>query len=287
MSHRTYFDMTGADRSDLPGQIAAQRDRVRTRLAAVRRVVAVMSGKGGVGKSYVTALLAQAAAARFSARVGVLDADLRSPTAARLLAAHGPLRVTAAGVEPALGLRGVRVMSTEFLLDEGTPLGWREPEHEAFVWRGTLEAGALREFLSDVVWGDLELLLVDLPPGADGVADLRVLVPALTGALVVTLPSEESERSVTRAMRAASDAGIRLLGVVENMSGYRCPDCGTIGPLFSGHAGERLAAAYGIPLIARVLFSSPSSSVHPRGGDGEGEGEQGEEILTGLLQVLT
>jgi ATP-binding protein involved in chromosome partitioning len=195
--------------------------------------------------------------------VGVLDADLRSPTVARMLAAVGPLQITAQGVEPALGRDGVKVVSTDLLLDEGRPLGWREPTAERFVWRGVLEAGALREFLSDVVWGPLDLLLVDLPPGADGVIDLHALVPALTGALVVTIPSDESGRSVGRTMRSATEAGIPLLGVIENMSGYRCADCAGTGRLFTGDAGGRLAEEFGVPLLARLPFDAAATALPP------------------------
>ncbi len=261
VTFRTYFDVAGDDRSGLAGQVGAQRARVADRLRDVRRVVAVLSGKGGVGKSYVAAGLARAAAGRWPDAVGVVDADLRSPTVARLLAVRGPLAVSDAGVAPARGVDGVRVMSTDLLLDSGRPLAWREPETERFIWRGALEAGVLREFLGDVAWGQLELLLVDLPPGADGVADLRALVPTLTGAVVVTIPTEESERSVARAMRAATDAGIRLLGVVENMSGQRCGVCGAAVPLFPGDAGARLADAFGIPLLVRLPFDGRADAV--------------------------
>lgn len=254
MSFRSYREVTGDDRSGLAGQVAAQRRRIADRLAAVRRVVAVLSGKGGVGKSYLAAAVAKAAAQRLAGAVGVLDADLRSPTVARMLDATGPLRVTGDGVAPAFGAQGVRVVSTALLLEDGQPLRWREPQADRFVWRGALEVGALREFLADVQWGALELLLVDLPPGADGVADLAELVPDLTGSVVVTIPSDESCRSVARAMRAATEAGIRLLGVVENMSGYHCPDCGALRPLFQGTAGDDLSREFGVPLLARVPF---------------------------------
>ena len=263
MSFRTYRDLAGPDGSRIVEQVGAQRARVQRRLRSVRRVVAVMSGKGGVGKSFVTAALARLAAARWPSRVGVLDADLRSPTVARLLGAAGPLRVTDAGVQPATGGVGVRVISTEFLLESGHPLRWREPDTEQFVWRGTLEAAVLREFLGDVLWGDLDLLLVDLPPGADGVADLRELVPQLTGALAVTIPTDEAQQSVTRALRAAAEAGIRLLGVIENMAGYRCGGCGHTGPLFPGSAGSGVAAALGIPLLTRIPFLAAGSHAGP------------------------
>ena len=254
---RTYFDLQEPDRSGLAAQVGEQRRRVRERLEQVRRVVAVMSGKGGVGKSYLTAALALGAAPRrASGGVGVVDADLRSPTVARLLGASGPLVVSADGVRPAVGTAGVRVVSTDFLLDNGKPLRWREPAEERFVWRGVLEAGVLREFLGDVVWGPLDLLLVDLPPGADGVVDLAALVPGLAGAVAVTIPTEESGRSVERAMRAAREGGIPLLGVIENLSGYQCEACRSLGPLFAGDAGPRLAAEFGAPLLGRVPFAA-------------------------------
>jgi ATP-binding protein involved in chromosome partitioning len=249
-----YFEVKDKDLSGLEEQIRVQRRRVAERLAAVRRVVLVMSGKGGVGKSYLTAALARDVAHRARA-VGVLDADLRSPTVARLLEATGPLRVAQDAIQPAVGADGVKVMSADFLIADGRPLAWREPETERFVWRGTLEVGALREFLSDVAWGELDLLLIDLPPGTDGVVEISALVPRLTGAIAVTLPSDESRRSVSRAMRGASEAGIRLLGVVENMSGYRCDDCGHLGPLFAGSAGEALCQEFTVPLLGSVPFS--------------------------------
>jgi ATP-binding protein involved in chromosome partitioning len=263
VSFRTYRDVAGADGSGIAEQVGAQRAKVLQRLRSVRRVVAVMSGKGGVGKSYVTAELARAAASRWPSRVGVLDADLRSPTVARLLEATTgqALVVAEQGVHPAIGAGGVRIMSTEFLLESGRPLAWREPDAEQFVWRGALEAAVLREFLGDVQWGDLELLLVDLPPGADGVADLFTLVPQLTGALAITLPTEESRRSVARALSAARAAGITLLGVIENMAGYCCEDCGRAAAVFPGQAGAELVAEFGIPLLARIPLRPAGQAV--------------------------
>lgn len=255
MSFRTYSQVPGEDRSGLLAQVEAQRQRVTARLRTVGRVVAVMSGKGGVGKSFVTAALAAGMAAR-GRKVGVVDADLRSPTVSRLLDAQGPLKVTDSGVTPATAAGGVLVVSTDLLLAEGEPLRWREPPAERFVWRGALEMGALREFLGDIEWGALDLLLVDLPPGSDGVIDLHALVPDLTGALLVTIPSDEAHRSVERTARAARDDGIRLLGVIENMSGYACPDCSKVGPLFPGDAGNRIATTFGIPLLGTIPFQS-------------------------------
>jgi ATP-binding protein involved in chromosome partitioning len=254
VSFRTYREVTGNDRSQLGEQVAAQRHRVQDRLRDVARVVAIMSGKGGVGKSYVTAAIARGLIRRMPGAVGVLDADLTSPTTGRLLGAHGPLRVDEDGVHPARGTDGIVVCSMDLVLDEGAPLTWREPASERFVWRGALEAGALREFLGDVVWGALEILLIDLPPGTDRLDDLAELVPTLAGAIAVTIPSEESRRSVERAMRRATQAGVPLLGVVENMSGYACAGCGAIAPLHEGSAGRMLSDTFGVPLLSRLPF---------------------------------
>lgn len=250
-----YHDVRGEDRSALLSQVLAQRERVRERLQGVRRVVAVASGKGGVGKSTVAAALALGAAMR-GARVGVLDADLKGPTMATLLGAAGPVAVDARGARPALGREGVRVMSMELLLAHGRPLAWRAGAPEAFVWRGALEAGTLRELLGDTDWGALDLLVVDLPPDGDRVEDLAGLDPALEGVVIVTIPSDESLHAVERGVRRARDLGVRVLGIVENMSGYRCGACGAIEPLFHGHAADTLAATFDAPVLARVPFTA-------------------------------
>jgi ATP-binding protein involved in chromosome partitioning len=256
---RTYHEVEGEDGSKLLSQVTAQRDRVSARLASVRHVVAVMSGKGGVGKSFVTAGLA-AALARGGREVGVLDADLHGPTAARMLGAPVErLEVREDGVAPAVAAGGVRVMSSDLLLAEGAPLRFSEPGHERFVWRGALETGMLREFLADVRWGALDALLVDLPPGTDRLDALAELVPGLSGIVVVTLPSEASFRAVCRAVEVARAAKLTVLGVVENMAGYRCPECAAQGPLFDGDAGERLARLADAPLLARVPFDPRAS----------------------------
>jgi ATP-binding protein involved in chromosome partitioning len=251
---RSYHELEGADRSGLGAQVAAQRDRVSARLATVRHVVAVMSGKGGVGKSFVTAGLATALV-RTGRTIGVLDADLAAPTAARMLeTATSRLSIDEDGVAPAITPLGVRVMSSDLLLAEGAPLKWREPGRERFVWRGTLEAGMLREFLADVAWGRLDLLLVDLPPGTDRLEALVELVPALAGGVVVTIPSQASFRAVRRAVETARAEKVAVLGIIENMAGYACGRCGDVGPLFHGDAGERLARETGAPLLARIAF---------------------------------
>jgi len=239
---RTYRDLTEADRSGLAAQIGAQRGRVADRLAQVGRVVAVVSGKGGVGKSFVAAGVARASA-RAGRAVGVLDADLNGPTAARLLDARdGRLVVQGDAVLPARGADGVKVVSMDQVLVDGRPLAFRGPEQESFVWRGALEAAALREFLGDVAWGPLDLLLLDLPPGMQRFTELCDLLPAPPAVLAVTIPTPESADAVRRALAAVRDRRAPLLGVVENMVG---------GP-FAGSAGKELAAEFEIPLLARV-----------------------------------
>jgi ATP-binding protein involved in chromosome partitioning len=254
VSFRTYREVPGDDRSGLGRQVAAQRARVAERLRDVGCVVAVLSGKGGVGKTWVSVALACGLAERGHGDIGLLDADLKSPTAARLLEAGGPLRVDETGVHPAVGASGVRVMSTDLLLEDGAPLAWRGPDAERFLVREILETGTLREFLADVAWGPLAVLVVDMPPDGDRIEDLLALVPELGGVLAVTIPSDESRRSVIRALHCARDAGAPLLGLVENMSGYACADCGTVGPLFAGDAGVSLARQFDIPLLCRIPF---------------------------------
>jgi len=249
---RTYHDLVEPDRSGLPQQIAAQRQRVAGRLAGVGRVVAVMSGKGGVGKSFVTAGLARALA-RAGRVTGVLDADFNGPTIPALL----QIPVTSCtlhenDIEPVASPEGVRCFSMGLLLEDGRPLAFRGPEAEGHVWRGTLEAAALREFLGDVAWGALEVLLIDLPPGMQRFAELVELLPAPPAVLTVTIPTPESGDAVRRAMRFAAERGATLVGIVENMTGGA----------FSGTAGDDLAAEFGIPLLARIPWHPTPDAWH-------------------------
>ena len=239
---RTYHELTNPDRSGLLDQILTQRRRVADRLAGVRRTITVMSGKGGVGKSYVTAHLARALA-RAGQQVGILDADLNGPTIPRLLetprAAH---RTSDDGVEPAIGLDGVKCISMALLLEDGAPLAFKGPSAESFVWRGAMEASALREFLGDVNWGSLDTLLLDLPPGMQRYIELCDILGKPPAVLTVTIPTPESRDAVRRAMRAAVEHGSDIVGIVENM----------VGREFTGTAADDLAKEFDRPVVARI-----------------------------------
>ena len=240
---RTYHQLTDPDRSGLAGQITAQRMRVLERLAGVRRMVAVMSGKGGVGKSYVTAHLARALA-QSGRPTGVLDADLNGPTIPRLLGTDEPPAKDENGVQPPVGLDGVKCISMALLLEDGAPLAFRGPAAESFVWRGAMEAAALREFMGDVVWGPLDLLLVDLPPGIQRYTELCDILGSAPPVLTVTIPTPESRDAVRRAMRAAVERGSQLLGIIENM----------VGGQFEGTAADDLAAEFATRVLARISW---------------------------------
>jgi ATP-binding protein involved in chromosome partitioning len=262
-----YRDIAGDGGSNIVEQVIAQQARLAARMAPIRASVAVVSGKGGVGKSSVTANLAGALVGR-GLRVGVLDADLNGPSIGKMLGVRGQtLRVEPDGVQPAVSAEGIRVLSMDLLLPgDDTPVVWDAPtQAEAHTWRGTMEGTALREFLADTAWGALDVLLIDLPPGADRLPTLLDLLPGLTGAVVVTIPSGVSHLVVRRAMTLARERGARLLGLVENMAGYVCPTCGTVGPLFEGPGGEAMAAQHGLPFLGRVPFDPRLAAAADRG----------------------
>jgi ATP-binding protein involved in chromosome partitioning len=253
---KRYRDIPGDGGSDVVGQVAAQQARLRRRLAAVRFAVAVVSGKGGVGKSTLTAGLG-AAFALAGWRVGVLDADLNGPSMAKILGVRGRrLAMTSDGVEPPASVLGIKVMSMDLLLaSDATPLTWQAPtQEEAHTWRGSMEAQALREFLADTRWGDLDALLIDLPPGADRLATIAALVPGLAGTVVVTIPSDVSHLVVRRSITVARQAAAPVLGLVENMAG-----------LFPGPDAGALAAEAGIPFLGRIPFDRALALAADRG----------------------
>jgi len=228
---------------------------MRVRMASVAHSLAVMSGKGGVGKSAVTANLA-AALAMLGHRVGVLDADINGPCMAKMLGVRGQaLKLAPDGVQPAAGPLGIKVVSMDLLLPRtAAPVEWDAPAPpHPHTWRGALEATALEEFLADTAWGELDFLLVDLPPGPERWASLHGLLPQCDAVIAVTIPSQVAQLTVQRSVISAQRLKARLLGVVENMCSYLCPQCGASQPLFPA-AGEAQAAALGVPVLARIPF---------------------------------
>jgi ATP-binding protein involved in chromosome partitioning len=190
----------------------------------------------------VTAHLARALS-RARRAVGVLDADLNGPTIPRLLDVdHAPRPTSQSGIEPATGADGVKCISMAMLLEDGAPLAFKGPAAESFVWRGAMEASALRELLGDVAWGALDTLLLDLPPGMQRYVELCDILGAPPAVLTVTIPTPESRDAVRRAMRAAVERGSPLIGIVENM----------VGPQFVGTAGNDLANEFAVPVLARI-----------------------------------
>jgi ATP-binding protein involved in chromosome partitioning len=252
---RTYRDVTHDTGSEMLEQVVDQQRRLAERLARVRSVVAVASGKGGVGKSAVTANLAAALAGRGLA-VGAADADLNGPSLGRMLGVSGArLADRPSGVEPAQSPSGVRVISMELLQEEeDAPVRWREPGMGGFIWQSTLETGVLREFLGDVEWGALDVLLIDVPPGTDKIGRLLELVPALDQMLLVTTPSETARFVVSKSVRMAREAEVGTVALVSNMTGHTCPECGHVSDLFTGDGDKRLEEESDLPLWARIPF---------------------------------
>jgi ATP-binding protein involved in chromosome partitioning len=254
---KTYWDIVGDGGSKVAAQVEAQQARLRERLAPIRRKIAVVSGKGGVGKSTVTANLA-AALAMQGLRIGVLDADLNGPSMAKLLGVRGRSpEMGPEGILPVEGPMGIKVVSMDLLLpSDETPVAWRGPtQHESFMWRGMMEVNALREFLADTAWGALDLLLADLPPGTDRIAHLTGVLPDLTGCLIVTLASGVSHLTVKKAVTAVRDARwASALGLVENMGRFTCGHCGAAEEMFPGGDTGAMAASMGIPFLGSVAF---------------------------------
>ncbi|OLC13654.1 MAG: hypothetical protein AUH29_12600 [Candidatus Rokubacteria bacterium 13_1_40CM_69_27] len=253
---KRYKDVAGDGGSNVVGQVAAQQERLRQRLAGVRSILAVVSGKGGVGKSTLTAGLAGCFAAA-GWRVGVLDADLNGPTMAKMLGVRGRRLVMAGdAVEPPVSARGIKVMSMDLLLaSDSTPLTWQAPtQEEAHTWRGSMEAQALREFLADTNWGGLDVLVIDLPPGTDRLATVASLVPRLAGTIVVTISSDVSQLVVRKSITVARQAQAPVLGLVENMAG-----------LFPGPDAAVLAEEAGIPFLGSVPFDRALAAATDRG----------------------
>ena len=209
-------------------------------LPGVKHIIAVSSGKGGVGKSTVTVNMAVALKKEGYA-VGIMDADIYGPNIPMMIGVTKEPIKEGDKITPAEG-QGVKVISMGFFVPEDTPV----------VWRGPMVHGAIQQFFRDVVWGELDYLLIDLPPGTGDVPlTLSQLVP-LTGAITVTTPQEVALSDVRKGMTMFKKVNVPLLGVVENMSYFVCGHCGERTEIFSFGGGEQAAKKFGVPFLGRV-----------------------------------
>ena len=209
-------------------------------LAGVRHVVAVSSGKGGVGKSTVSTNLA-AAWAKKGYRVGLLDADIYGPDIPTMFGATERPRIHDDQVVP-VEAHGVKLMSLGFLVDDDTPA----------IWRGPIIMGIVRQFLHQVVWGELDYLVVDLPPGTGDAQLSLVQLVKVDGAVMVSTPQDVSVTGVLKGIKMFESVDVPVLGIVENMRGFVCPDCGSTHDLFGSGGGEGLAASLGLAFLGAV-----------------------------------
>jgi len=230
---KRYHDIVGDGGSRILEQVAEQRTRITDGLAGVRHLVAVGSGKGGVGKSTLTLHLAGALRAR-GLRIAILDADFNGPSQARMAGVQGALFVPGSHKVALPRTRnGIAVFSMGSLVPESEALEFESAAHgESHTWRATREFALLGEILGSFEWGALDLLMFDLPPGAERTAQYADFLGPRTSFLLVTIPSEVARGVVARSVAALSKEPNRLLGYVENMSGYYCRDCNAIKPLF-------------------------------------------------------
>lgn len=242
----------------------------------IEHVIAVMSGKGGVGKSSVSALLA-VALAKQGLRTGLLDADITGPSIPKLFGLSRQAEIENGKIKPSLSRFGIKVVSLNLLLPH---------EDDPVVWRGPLIGGAVKQFWTDVMWGELDYLIVDLPPGT-GDAPLTVLQSLpLDGLVIVSSPQDLAVMVVKKAIRMAQMMNVPILGLVENMSGMVCPHCGQKIEMFGESRAEEVAAATGMKLLGCLPLDPELSRLGDRGAIEDYKVELFSNITDMFNQVL-
>ncbi len=223
--------------------------------AKVGKVIAVVSGKGGVGKSTVAAMLA-VAMARKGKRVGVLDADITGPSAPTAFGVTECQGANEDGLYPALTRSGIQVMSINLLLDNPA---------DPVVWRGPVIAGAVKQFWTDVIWEDVDYLFVDMPPGTGDVPLTVFQSLPVDGIVIVTSPQDLVSMIVSKAVKMAEMMHIPVLGFVENYSYLECPDCGKRISVFGKSHLDEIAAEFGLPVLARLPIDPAVAEAYDSG----------------------
>jgi ATP-binding protein involved in chromosome partitioning len=247
---------TCADKSENCEETCDRHDFSFAPQKGIRSVIAVMSGKGGVGKSTVTALLATAMAKK-GYQSGILDADITGPSIPRLFGLRGNWRQTGLhGLMPVETTLGIRVMSLNLLMDN---------DDEAVIWRGPLLVGAVKQFWEEVDWGDLDYLFVDLPPGTGDVPLTVLQSLPLKGVIVVTSPQDLAVMIVKKAIRMTKKLDVPIIGLVENMAYHECLKCGDVSYPFGQPQGEDVGTVMGLPLLATIPINQAITSFGDRG----------------------
>mgnify|MGYP002560110780 CR=1 FL=1 len=211
-------------------------------LSHIKKVIGVVSGKGGVGKSFVTSSLA-GIMRRAGYSVGILDADITGPSIPKMFGVHGPAVGNDEGSFPIEAADGTKIMSVNLLLED---------EEAPVIWRGPIIAGAVKQFWTDVQWGNVDYLFVDMPPGTGDVPLTVFQSLPVAGVVVVTSPQELVGMIVDKAVNMADMMHVPVLGIVENMAYYTCPDCGKQHAIFGESHIEAIAAKHGIPNTAKL-----------------------------------
>lgn len=224
-------------------------------LSSVKKVIGVVSGKGGVGKSMVTTLMAVEMKRR-GYRSGVLDADITGPSIPKMLGIRGRAEGNEAGIFPVESKTGIPVISVNLLLENDT---------DPVVWRGPVIAGAVKQFWTDVIWDDVDFLFVDMPPGTGDVPLTVFQSLPVDGIIIVTSPQELVSMIVGKAVKMASMMNIPVLGVVENMSYVECPDCGKHIPVFGESKLEAVAKEWGLEILGRIPVSPKLAAAADKG----------------------
>ena len=254
---KRYHDIVGDGGSRVLEQVAEQRTRIADGLAGVRNLVAVGSGKGGVGKSTLTLHLAGALRAR-GLRIGILDADFNGPSQARMAGVQGALFVPGSQKVTLPRTRnGIGVFSMGSLIPESESLDFESAASgESHTWRATREFALLTEILGGFEWGQLDMLLFDLPPGSERTVQYADFLGPQTSFLLVTIPSDVARGVVARSAAALAKLPNRVLGYVENMSGYYCRDCNAVRPLFPSTRLPGGPEVLAIPCLGSIPFDS-------------------------------
>jgi len=226
-----------------------ERQALLKRMCQVKHKVLVLSGKGGVGKSTVAVNMAISLALA-GKRVGLLDVDIHGPSIPKMLGLnnHRPMTQGEATIIPVIFDNKIKVISIAFFLPS---------TDDAVIWRGPLKMSVIRQFLRDVEWGELDYLVIDSPPGTgDEPLSVIQLIEDASGAVIVTTPQEVALADVRKSINFCRKVNLRVLGVIENMSGFVCPDCGALHEIFKSGGGEKMAKEMGVPFLGKVPIDS-------------------------------